>query len=407
MTEDDIYRTSTQYRLWSFTPETLASLRATTNAAAAAGVKDAYHSPKWDDAPGEGHGAPQVDVDCLTVEEEQKIIGYYCLQTLELVDFCEYPTKVKVRREYCCNGVARILTVLSCSQATAVQYLKRFYLTNSPMTYHPKGIMPTAVYMAMKSEDNFHYVKTFAAQLPKITTEDILAPEFLLTQGLRFTFDVRHPFNGLEGGFMELLAIANGKGQGGPLVNKTPKEVREEMMAISPVPGSGKATNAKDLVLRIQKAHAIAKELLKTSALLTDAYFLYTPSQIWLSTLMLADEALARFYIDSKLPAMSEMKLKLLATLERCAEMLRESPIAHPDKEEKKELKRIDKKLVQCQNPRKMDLVGINEAQKRDPDRNGGDGLDESVAAKRKLERQKSMKESDDLFGPAIPDRKT
>ncbi|KAL8898748.1 MAG: hypothetical protein Q9207_006548 [Kuettlingeria erythrocarpa] len=386
MTEDDIYRTSTQYRLWSFTPETLASLRSTTNAAAAAGVKEAYHTPKPDDAQDEGHAAQRVDIDCLTVEEEQKIIGYYCLQTLELVDFCEYPTKVK---------------------ATAVQYLKRFYLTNSPMTYHPKGIMPTAVYMAMKSEDNFHYVKTFAAQLPKITTEDILAPEFLLTQGLRFTFDVRHPFNGLEGGFMELLAIANGKGQAGPLVSKTAKEVREEMMAISPVPGSGKATSAKDLVLRIQKAHAIAKELLKTSALLTDAYFLYTPSQIWLSTLMLADEALARFYIDSKLPAMSEMKPKLLAALERCAEMLRSSPIAQPDKEEKKELKRIDKKLVQCQNPRKMDLVSINEAQKRDPGRNGGGGLDESVAKKRKLEREKSMKESEDLFGPAIPDRKT
>lgn len=100
MTEDDIYRTSTQYRLWSFTPETLASLRATTNAAAAAGVKDAYQNLRSDndqlDISGNGGGEARVDVDCLTVEEEQKIVGYYCLQTLDFVDFCEYPTNVKV-----------------------------------------------------------------------------------------------------------------------------------------------------------------------------------------------------------------------------------------------------------------------------------------------------------------------
>lgn len=275
------------------------------------------------------------------------------------------------------------------------------------MTYHPKKIMPTAVYLAMKSEDNFHYVKSFAEKLPKMTTEDILAPEFLLTQGLRFTFDVRHPFHGLEGGFMELLAFTNGKGQCGPSIKKSPKELREEMMALEPVPGSARATSAKDLVARIQNAHGRAKELLKTSALLTDAYFLYTPSQIWLSTLLLADEALARFYIDSKVPTKSEMRPKLLTTLKQCAETLRSSPIAQPDKEEKKELKRIDKKLGQCPNRQKMDLVSLNQAQKRGPGHNDGNGLNESVAKKRKLESQKSIRESDDLFGPAIPDKKT
>lgn len=267
--------------------------------------------------------------------------------------------------------------------------------------------MPTAVYLAMKSEDNFHYVKSFAEKLPNISTEDILAPEFLLTQGLRFTFDVRHPFHGLEGGFMELLAFTNGKGQGGPWIKKSPKELRDDMVNIEPPPGaSAKALGAKELVARIQKAHGKAKEILKTSALLTDAYFLYTPSQIWLSTLFLADEALALFYIGTKVTAMSEMKPKLLTTLKQCAEMLRSSPIAQPDKEEKKELKRIDKKLAQCRNPQKLDLVGMNQAQKRDPDQNGGNGLDESVAKKRKLEREKSMKESDDLFGPALADKK-
>lgn len=100
MTEDELYRTSTQYRLWSFTPETLASLRATTNAAAADGVRDAFRSLNLDTKEGDGNKINEVaaekEVDCLTIEEEQKIVGYYCLRTLDCVDFCEYPTNVKV-----------------------------------------------------------------------------------------------------------------------------------------------------------------------------------------------------------------------------------------------------------------------------------------------------------------------
>ena len=62
------------------------------------------------------------------------------------------------------------------------------------------------------------------------------------------------------------------------------------------------------------------------------------------------------------------------------------------------EFKRIDKKLYKCRNPEKIDLVGINKAVKRD----GGDGVggvDEKVVKKRKLERERSEREGDDIFG--------
>ncbi|KAL8664157.1 MAG: hypothetical protein Q9168_007958 [Polycauliona sp. 1 TL-2023] len=383
MTEDEIYRTSTQYRLWSFTPETLASLRGTTNVTASESVRaaaqDQQSGPQKQDKDENGGDRPEVEVDCLTIEEEQKIISFYCLQTMEFVDFCEYPTNVK---------------------ATAVQYLKRFYLTNSPMTYHPREIMRTAVYLAMKTEDNFHSVRSFAEKLA-VATEDILAPEFLLTQGLRFTFDVRHPYHGLEGGFLELLAFTNGKGEAGPAIDKSPKDIREEMLEVPPKTG-----NVKELVARCQAAHGRAKEMLKTSALLTDAYFLYTPSQIWLSALFMVDEPLTRFYLDTKIPPNSDMKPKLFTVLRQCAGMLRSAPASQPGKEEKKELKRIQKKLEKCRNREKLDLVKINEAQKRDADMDGGVGLDEKVAKKRKLQREQSMKESEDLFGPVLADKK-
>ena len=110
MNEDEIYRRSTQYRLWSFTPESLASIRSTTNALAADGVKSAIqslyasNSATEDVRTGEGEKAAAQDigvareVDCLTVEEEQKLVGFYCLKTIECADFCEFPTNVKVRK---------------------------------------------------------------------------------------------------------------------------------------------------------------------------------------------------------------------------------------------------------------------------------------------------------------------
>lgn len=116
MTEDEIYRTSTQYRLWSFTPKSLHSMRSTTNSRAAEGVRTAVRTAadtskaaaKVDTNEMNSDGvesplppsarAPQVpqEVDCLTVEEEQKLVGFYCLKAMEFADFCDFPTNVKV-----------------------------------------------------------------------------------------------------------------------------------------------------------------------------------------------------------------------------------------------------------------------------------------------------------------------
>ena len=200
---------------------------------------------------------------------------------------------------------------------------------------------------------------------------------------------------------MELLALATGKGQSNPNNRASPAQLRKQMIDLESTTDGGKkkSRSAEEVVRRIQNAHSKAKEVLKTSALLTDAYFLYTPSQIWLSSLFLADEPLARFYTDSKFPTPSPMKPKLLTTLQTCATLLRSSASADPEELEVTELKRIDKKLYKCRNPEKMDLVGINKAQKREGHE---DGSDEKVIKKRKLEREKSEKEAEDIFGPAL-----
>ena len=100
MTEDDIYRASTQFRLWSFTKSSLASLRSTTNSLAADRVRAAIrrlHSATIDetavDTIDNDHNR---EVECLSVEEEQKLVAFYCVRAMDLADHCDFPTNVKV-----------------------------------------------------------------------------------------------------------------------------------------------------------------------------------------------------------------------------------------------------------------------------------------------------------------------
>jgi cyclin H len=106
-TEDERYRTSTQYRLWSYTPSSLLALRTTTNRLAADRVREAVRrlresravsSAETSDAERDRSVSvvPEGEVDCLTVEEELKLVAFYCRQTSQLGDHLKFPSEVKV-----------------------------------------------------------------------------------------------------------------------------------------------------------------------------------------------------------------------------------------------------------------------------------------------------------------------
>jgi len=189
VTEDELYRTSTQFRLWSLTPEKLLSLRANTNDLAANHVKAAIkrqaksHLSSLDVSATTSAAPPTEEVGCLTAEEEKKLINFYCASCLQmsLGDPFGLPIHVVVREaEYVqCRFVIRV-------QATAIQFLKRFYLYNSPMTYQPKKIIPSALFLATKTESIHLQLQDFVAQMKtvpgmkKITEEEVLAPEFII-----------------------------------------------------------------------------------------------------------------------------------------------------------------------------------------------------------------------------------
>ncbi|KAJ5908352.1 hypothetical protein N7495_001034 [Penicillium taxi] len=407
MIEDDIYRTSSQFRLWSYTQASLQSLRASTNIIASERVRIALQRTReLQSATSSAAGTPQPGsdnevkkqdekgIDPLTPEEELILVRYYCEQTLKLGETYKPPLPTIVR-------------------ATAIQYLRRFYLTNSPMTYHPKSIMSCALFLATKTDNYYMSLRQFAEGIPGETSqEEVIAPEFLLIQGLRFTFDVRHPFRGLEGGAMELQAIAEGQGLPTPhFPNQDPIQLQKTLLSIAPP-----TTPSSSITDRIARAHGMTRETLKSAAQLTDVYFLYTPSQIWLAAFLLADRPLAEFYLETKLdgPAtetdnqspLYELRIKLFKILNDCAAILQAYTPLSTDPEQMKNLKRIAKKLYQCQKSSKGNLKR-DSAQPRVPGVAGvadSGQLTESetdrLAKKQKLEQDQDQGRN--MFGPEL-----
>jgi cyclin H len=112
MNEDDRYRTSSQYKYWSFTPSSLAALRAKTNELATKRVKAAYArvaasraasaaaSAETSEAERSGTpvalNIPDGEINCLTPEEELKLMRFFAQTALQLADHLKLPTDVKV-----------------------------------------------------------------------------------------------------------------------------------------------------------------------------------------------------------------------------------------------------------------------------------------------------------------------
>ncbi|KAI5285057.1 hypothetical protein KEM54_000867 [Ascosphaera aggregata] len=392
MQEDNLYRASSQFRKWSFAPTALQAIREKTNAAACERVRAAIRRSREitrtqqqqqqqqqqtlldskhgdtpmtgsDVSPGEGDGSEQQQKDdCLTADEELKLVQHYCQMCMSLGDQYDPPLPTMVR-------------------ATAIQYIRRFYLTNSPMTYHPRSIMPCALFLATKTENYYMSLRHFTALIRNSTEEDIIAPEFLLTQGLRFTFDIKHPFRGLEGATMELTAMARGEGAPAPHhPSQTPSSLQKAIQSLPAATSTDGVTSP--IVVRIARSHQSAREILKSAAQFTDAYFLYTPSQIWLASLLLVDRPLAEFYLDTKLGGGSsvqdegerdlperhhqiqllQIREKVDIVLQKCSELLDDYLKTHTpetEDERKKELKNLAKKLHQCQDPEKANLKDL------------------------------------------------
>ncbi|KAJ4353979.1 uncharacterized protein N0V89_005711 [Didymosphaeria variabile] len=413
LNEDDLYRQSTQYKHWSFTPSDLTRLRQKTNAHAATQVKlhiaqdrveraklatlDVASAPESGaDTPngnGAGTGANTPvpggagdkggEVDCLTTEEENMVVDKFCETAMKLGDFLKLQPDVT---------------------ATAIQFMRRFYLYNSPMTYDGTKISKTAFFLALKLElgTRAGSASDFASRLPKTSRDDIVAPEYTIVQALRFNFEVRHPFRGLKGVHLELEDMIRGN-YAVAHDGRTPAELRGEALQALEV------AEEEEAATKLGNIYAHTKDILTMAAQLTDAYFLYTPSQILLAAHLLASPALTTFYLATKIPSSSPASTKILSTLQSCADLLSshrsysKNPAQHKlawADGDPPATKKAMKKLRGCKDPTTQDLVALNAGKKRDVVRDGT--LEEGKAKRRKLNRETAEKENDAFWGPEL-----
>nr|POE56719.1 cyclin ccl1 [Quercus suber] len=352
LSEDDIYRTSTQFRLWSYTPEGLVALRHDTHDRAIERIRQ--HG-------GEANGHAG---DYLTVDEELRLVQRYCEQIRTTSDHFQFSGQLK---------------------ATAVQYMKRFYTSNSCMTYPPKEIYKTVLYIASKVEHGHMKVAEFGR---RIATDAIViqAPEYKIMQALRFTLDVKQPHRGAKGVQMELLNLAGGK--------DGENRIRDGLMTLEIAPQGCRSRwkppsgrlEQKHLEDRIEAAYYAMREVLDAPALLTDAYFLWTPSQIMFAALSIADLPLFNFYLSVKLPVTLDSRPKILATIKACADVL--ASFETTQIMSKEERAALEAKLERCRDPTTRDLVKNHNSWKQ-----GSEGKDEDKTKRRKLAREESLKE--------------
>lgn len=416
---DELYETSTQYRLWTFTHKGLKAVRQATNEAAAAQAREAIQRVQQNKAGGGENGnhlestesGTRKEIDCLTPDEEYKLVQYYCYLLMNISDTFQFPTAVKVR--YGCSptqsshSVPLVFITLNyisllytdhIMKASAVMFLRRFFLRTSPMTYHPKEILTAVLFLTTKTENHYIPIQTFSEKIPKSTPEEIVALEFTVAMGLRWCFDIKHPFTPLMGATMELQQIYTGQFKSpaiidpekqSELIRLPPTELQQRLRNLPDASNNLQAHNEK----RILELYHHARNLLFGS-LLTDVAFLYSPSQIAVAAIYAIDPAVGLFYLDLKSahPKSHPSYEEVQAAIQQCAGELRigESLLSSKN-QDNTDVKRIDRKLYYCRNPDKMDprhlKRGIDSPM---ANKDADDGTQERDIKKRKIDDAES-----------------
>ncbi|KAG0669131.1 TFIIH complex kinase subunit ccl1 [Maudiozyma exigua] len=321
ISDDDLYRHSSQYRMWSFTENNLRERRKQTNDRAVSMINQQlgkFMEENKSTLTEEETNTLNVKASPLSMEEELQLINFYSKKVQVIAQHLNLPTEVI---------------------ATSITFFRRFFLDNSVMEYDPKNLVHTTIFLACKSENYFISVDSFAKKA-KSTRDAILKYEFKLVESLKFSLLNHHPYKPLHGFFLDIQTVLHGK---------------------------------VDLKYMGQIYDRCKKKI--TDSLLTDIVYLFTPPQITLAIISLEDEQLISRYLGLKFgkedateaskgesdtsienkeedeekeaKPSEEIELnKLLAILADCKDKLEKSLSVTTD-----EAKRVAAKNYYCQNP--------------------------------------------------------
>lgn len=198
VTDDDLYRHSSQFRLWSFGKNNFKKKQ----------------KEKWQQAFDEmDKQLKEKGIDDLTplsLEDENDLVRFYASKIHALVTLFGMPSVVR---------------------ATAISYFQKFYLTNSVMEYHPKNIMYTCVFFASKVENCFISIKDFCARIKGSKEQEILDLEFLVLQSLEFTLQVHNPLTAVHGFFLDMQNVLKDSQQLRALLDKARSLIKDGFLS--------------------------------------------------------------------------------------------------------------------------------------------------------------------------------
>ncbi|KAJ7597177.1 cyclin-like protein, partial [Mycena floridula] len=280
-TKASLYEASTQFKNWRYSPESLQTVRNSLNHAAVSVIRATFEA----DEPGSS-----ANVSFLKAEEELLLVKLYVTKITQLCGHFNFGEEV---------------------EATAISYLKRFYLKNTVMDWHPKNVMLTALFLATKTTNNPISLESYTTRIPRTSASDVLDLEFLVAQSLGFEFAVWHAHRALWGIWLDLQSLPD-----------TP-------MA---------ETSVYDEAMKHVRA-----------ARLTDAELVYSPPQIALAAVSLVAPDLATRWLASKIP--SEDSRRTLESMTADISAIIKHFGNPPDVEAVRE---VDRRLRICKNPEKV-----------------------------------------------------
>nr|GAT47863.1 predicted protein [Mycena chlorophos] len=296
-----LYEASTQFKNWRFSPQSLLLTRSSLNAAAVGVIRNTFEANE----PGSSSS-----VSFLNPDEELLLVRLYASKIAQLCGFFRFPEDV---------------------EATAVSYLKRFYLKNTVMDWHPKNVMLTALFLAAKTTNNPISLEAYTSNIPKTTPSDVLDLEFLVAQSLGFEFAIWHAHRALWGIWLDLQSLPN-------------------------TPADRAATEG-------EKYDAALKYV--RSSRLSDAELIYTPSQIALASLSLAAPDLASEWVRAKFTS----DLESVGHLESTLAAIRTLIEAAAEPLDVEVVRAVDFRLKICKNPEKVEGSPAYIARKREEER--------------------------------------
>ncbi|KAJ2801770.1 hypothetical protein H4R20_003546 [Coemansia guatemalensis] len=304
-----LFEQTSQYRHWRFTPEALEELRTANNKRGVERVLQGLREEaQVDDETALETRISEATTNLLTPQEELQLVGYYLQMIVQTI---RVYSRIHLLKPEALNNV----------KATAINFMKRFYLHNVVFDYPPKSIMLTCFYLATKVENSFMKIDDFIRPLQdaeskrgsKIQTkgDDILDLEFVVIQSLQFELAVHYPYRPAYGFFLDMQAYI-------------------------------------DDVQLLKAVHDRTHHFIDIS-LFTDLVFLYQPPQIALGAFKLAarekdldiDPYLARRFDAREL----EVLYPILDDVQ--------DVISGFKNISQKEAQLIDRKLILCRNPEK------------------------------------------------------